>query len=150
MQAKTFKFKADGGDITLILGFVPDYLRLVNVTAADAGDKMILEWFGALMGDGVEVEHKVIADNGSTGDLNINYASSGGYVAAADKDDVSISTSEEVYDVATVKAVGGDGVKITASGFMADNDIIYGLAICSDASKDIGDIADLGSVIVVN
>jgi len=147
---KTFKFQADGGDITLLLGFVPDWLKLVNVTAmASAGNKAELEWFGENMGDAAEIEKKVLADNGTTGNKNLNYASSGGYIAEVNADDLTVDSVTQVYGVATVQVVGGLGVKITASGFMSDNDIIYGIAVQADINVSIGDIASLGAVIKV-
>jgi len=147
---KTFKFQADGGDITLLFGFVPDWLKLVNVTAmGTAGNKAELEWFGENMGDAAEIEKKVLADNGTTGNKNLNYAASGGYIAEVNADDLTVDAVSQVNGVATVQVAGGFGVKITASGFMSDNDIIYGIAVQADINVSIGDIASLGAVIKV-
>ena len=140
-QIKFFKVKSSGANLTLQFGFVPDYLKLVNVTAMSAGNKAVLEWFGALMGDAREVEHVCLADNGTTAKLTINYVATGGYVAEFDT--VAVQTSDPV------KVTGGLGVTITASGFASNDDEIYGIAIQGDIAVDLGDQADKGNTLDV-
>ncbi len=132
---KVFSFTADGNDVTLQFGWVPDYLRLVNATAlATAGSKGILEWFGSVMGDGKQIEHIVLADNGSTGNKDLVNTASGGHLAQVQTPTIQTANP--------VKVLGGVGVKITASGFMADNDVIYGVAIRADRAIALGDTGD--------
>ena len=137
---KVFRFQADGSNVNLKLGFIPDYLKLVNITAMQTpGNKAEFEWFGALMGDNIEIQSKVIADTGATGNDNLNYAGSAGMIASLNASTISTNT---VYGTSgTVVAIGGEGVTLTAAGFMSDNDIIYGIAIKSDTAFDAGDLA---------
>ncbi len=123
-------FEADGGAHNLVLGFVPNKITIYN-TAAVAGEVFKIEWWKE-MGNAAEIQHTVLADNGSTGNLSIDYVSTGGSVSSYNT--ASVQTTDPV------QVQGGEGVTIAAT-FMDDGDEIYYEAICSDRDVDHGDIA---------
>ena len=129
---KTGKFVATGSDVVLDLGFIPDYLKLINANAA-AGEVAAIEWFNQL-GAKKEFQTVIIADSGSTGNANFAYNSSTAEIEAT-VEQSSVQTSEPV------KPLGSRGVQIDAS-WMDDSDVIYYLAIAADRDQDLGDAAD--------
>jgi len=129
---KTGKFVADGNDVILNLGFVPDYLKLCNANAA-TGEIAVIEWFNQC-GAGKEFETRIIADNGSTGNTSFRYLSSGGEVEAT-VEQATVQTSDPI------QVTGSRGVQVDAS-WMDDGDVIYYLAIQADRDEDLGDAAD--------
>lgn len=119
-------FEADGADINLDLGFVPNYFRIINFMAADTEVAMI-EWWKE-MGDGVAI-HWI---NSDTGEQNFLPKSSGGLIA-----EYNTAAFSEVSS--TVSATGFQGVTILAA-FMDNSDECYFEAHGTDREKDFGDI----------
>ena len=99
MQANIVEkhFEADGAAVNLTLGFVPIAALVANLNAA-AGEVMAVLWLGSEMGDNKEIQFTRIADNGSTGNTNISYASSGGYVSAYNTKSVDTGTDDSDTD----------------------------------------------------
>ncbi len=128
-QILTGHFEADGGAHNLILGFVPNYLCLYN-TGAVAGEVFKVEWWKE-MGDADAIVHTVLADNGSTGNLSIDFDGSTGPVSSYNTNSVNTTNPVEV--------LGGEGVTIAAT-WMDDGDEIYYFAVCADREVDHGDI----------
>jgi hypothetical protein len=131
-QIKTGKFVATGSDVVLDLGFIPDYLKLINANAA-AGEVAAIEWFNQL-GATKEFQTVIIADSGSTGNANFAYNDASAEIEAT-VEQSSVQTSEPV------KPLGKRGVQIDAS-WMDDSDVIYYLAIAADRDQDLGDAAN--------
>jgi hypothetical protein len=131
-QILTGKFIADGNDAVLDLKHIPAYLELFNANAV-AGEVGLIKWWYH-MGAAKELDIKVIADNGETGNENLTYETS----AATIKETVESGT---VQAVDPVQPEGKRGVKIDAS-FMEDGDEIYYFAVVADRDQDLGDAAD--------
>lgn len=128
-QIRTGHFISDGNAYNLVLGFVPSYLKLFNLMAA-AGEVAMIEWFGEL-GDDKEIQTKMLADNGSTGNTTFTYVASGGSVQDYDAKSISL--------VNPILVSGGKGVTI-ATGWLDDNDVIYYIAIEADRDVNHGDL----------
>jgi len=134
-QIVTGHFEADGAAVNLPLGFVPAYIRIVNVSAADT-EVMALEWWSE-MGDSAEIWHyKVNNDGGDDVDTPVKKAS-GGYIAEYNSTAIDAGTSND--DTDPCRLTGFKGVTISAS-FMDDSDEVYYLAIAPDRDVDHGDI----------
>lgn len=127
-QILTGHFEADGGAHNLILGGVPDYIRVTNAGAADT-EVQTLEWWKE-MGDSKEIWH-YIQDNDGGGDVTTPVKkSSGGYISEYDSGAVgnrkSVTfdyTGGALEDLLTVAGghgfVEGERVKLVASGGIA-------------------------------
>lgn len=137
MPIRDGHFEADGAAVNLELGFVPTYFMAINASAA-TGEIARVEWFGSEMGDSKQFQTKIVADNGSTGNVNLGYASSGGIIQDYGATP-TIDTGTENSDSDPVRVYGEKGVTIAAS-FMDDGDEIYYLAILADRTTDHGDI----------
>lgn len=73
-------FISDGNAYNLQLGYVPDYIKVINTTAADTEVYMLEYFYG--MGDAKEIWH-YIQDNDGGGDVTTPAKnSSGGYISA--------------------------------------------------------------------
>lgn len=130
-QIRTGHFQADGDAYNLELGFIPNYLKLINANAG-TGEVAVIEWFGQDQGDDKAFQCTIIADNGTTSGVNFNTVASGGY--ASEFDTQSINTSNPV------QVTGEYGVTIAAT-WMDDDDEIWYVAIQSDRDEDLGDVA---------
>ena len=109
--------KSDGNAYELDLGFVPDYIKLVNLNAAET-EVMIYEWWSH-MGDSVALAH--IQIDGSTSDA----------VYSVKKDTSGVITKLDTTTIQTsdpVKKTAKRGV-IIATGWLDDNDEIYYYAV---------------------
>ena len=127
---KTGKFVATGSDVNLDLGFIPDYLKLMNQNAA-AREIAVIEWFYQL-GATKEFQFRKILDNADNTEANFIVNTSTAEVKATFAT-VSVTASPD-----PVKVEGERGVTIDAS-WMDDSDVIYYIAIKSDRDQDLGD-----------
>jgi len=137
MGTRTGHFEADGADVNLNLGFVPAYIRITNVNAADT-EVITLEWW-AEMGDSKEIwYYKLNNDGGDDIDSPVKNGS-GGYVA--EYDTTAVDTGTEDSDTDPVRVTGGQGVTISAA-FMDDGDEVYYIAFGPNDERDVdhGDI----------
>lgn len=130
-------FEADGDAVNLELGFVPAYMRLVNLNAAD-GEVSIIEWFGTEMGDDKAVQHTILKNDGGDDNSNIAYVTSSGYVSAYGSTTVVDSGTEDDDDD-PVRVTNRLGVTIAAA-WMDDSDEIFYIAVSPDRNTDHGDI----------
>jgi hypothetical protein len=119
-------YEADGNAVNLVLGFVPNYIRVLNTAAADT-EVAVIEWFYE-MGDGVDIQW----NNTDAGEQNFVYNASGGYINEYDTNSITTGT--------TLSVGGGQGVTISAS-YQDNSDEIYYLAILADMETDHGDQA---------
>lgn len=127
----TGHFEADGNLVNLVLGAVPDYIRVTNAAAADT-EVQTLEWWKE-MGDEAEIWH-YIQDNDGGGDVTtpVKKTSTDGYIKEYDDsfvgDRVSVTfdytggASEDL--VTAVSAMGhpfsnGERVMLVESGGLA-------------------------------
>jgi len=140
-QIRTGHFEADGNDVTLNLGFVPDYIMLVNEGAVAAEVIKIEWWYSA--GVTKELHHY---RHGSGAGSSIPNASSprwetSGEIEAAypQSTDATVGTVTVMGDATVVAVTNRMGIKIDAS-WMDNSDEIYYLAIKSDREVDHGDI----------
>lgn len=133
---KTGKFTADGNDVKLDLGFIPDYIKLINANAA-TGEVAVIEWFNQL-GAAKEFQTVIVADNGSTGNTNFKYNSSTAEVEATVE-------GHKVQTTNPIMVYGDRGVQIDTS-WMDDSDVIYFIAIASDRDENLGDAATWTSI----
>lgn len=129
-QIRCGHFEADGNAYNLVLGFVPDYIKIINANAADT-EVQALEWFSEF-GDDMEIWHYIMNNDGGNDITTPVKKGSGGYVAEYDTNSISSANP--------VTVSGGKGVTISAS-FMSDSDEIYYIAIQGDRDVDHGDIA---------
>ena len=129
-QIRIGHFEADGAAVNLPLGFIPQYIMLINQAAAD-GEPIMIQCFGTEMGDAKEIWHLRHANDGGSDRDTPVYKSSGGYIQ--DYDTTSVQTSDPV------KPTGGKGVTISAS-WMDDGDEIWYVAIEGDRYTDHDDI----------
>jgi hypothetical protein len=130
-QILTGHFEADGGEHDLNLGFVPDYIMIVNANAATGEVAKIECWLDEDVDD-YSFQTVIIADNGSTSGTNWQRVTSNGYLS--EYDETTITSTPDPVTVA-----GGKGVTIAAA-FMDDSDEIWYMAIMSDRDVDAGDI----------
>jgi hypothetical protein len=72
-QVKVGSWTGDGTAKTVELGWVPDYVKIINATDGD----VILEWFNG-MGANDAIKHTKIADSGSTGNSSFALITSDG------------------------------------------------------------------------
>lgn len=128
-QIRVGHLEADGALVNLVLGFVPAYIKVVNINAA-TGEIGVVEWFSE-MGDNKELQWIIVADNGTTANTIPKYVSSGGIVS--EYNTTSVQTSDPV------QVLGGEGVTIAAA-FMDDGDEVYYFAVMPDRDVDAGDI----------
>jgi len=131
-QILTGHFEADGNDVDLPLGFIPDHLELVNSAAAD-GEVIKIEWWRCA-GVGKEL-HFIRHANDAGSDRDTPIWETSGEIEA----EVSGGTVYNAGDPNLVKVTGDYGVTIDAS-FMDDSDEIYYTAIRADRDTDHGDI----------
>jgi len=125
---RTGHFEADGNAVNLDLGFVPDYIKIINTGAADT-EVFMLEWFREF-GDAKDIWHyKLNNDGGDDVDSPVKKAS-GGYVSAYDsavignRKSVTFDyTGGAAEDLLTVAAghgfVQNERVKLVGSGGLA-------------------------------
>lgn len=126
-------FESDGNAYNLMLGFAPSYFMMMNA-AAVAGEVFKVEWFGSEMADSKEIQHKVLVDNGVTGNLSLDYVASGGNCATysgkviGDRQSVTFDdTGGTAVDLITFTAakgnpfVNGEKVRAVASGGLPTN-----------------------------
>ncbi|MFX0200991.1 MAG: hypothetical protein ACFFCW_33140 [Candidatus Hodarchaeota archaeon] len=127
---KVGHFEADGDAYDLILGFVPDYIRLYNAGAA-AGEVIVHEWFkDDASGKGFVTRR--LTDNGTTATDTMEYLASGH--AISKKETVTVQTTDPI------KILGKVGVTIAAA-WMDDSEEIYYFAVKCSEFNDIGDVA---------
>lgn len=132
-KIRTGHFESDGNAYNLMLGFAPSYFTMINANAA-VGEVFKVEWFGDEMGDAQEIQHTVLADNGSTGNLSLDFVSSGGSCATysakvvGDRKSVTFDdTGGASEDLITATAAAGHGfsdgekIKFVASGGLPTN-----------------------------
>lgn len=112
----TKQFIADGNAYNLELGFTPSYVAVYNAMAV-AGEVFKAEWFGSEMGDSYMIKHTVLADNGSTGNLSMDYVTTGGPVSAYNSKVVGLrksvtfdDTGGASEDLITCTEAGGHGL----------------------------------------
>lgn len=130
-QVKFGHFQSAGTAYNLELGFIPDYLELINANAV-TGEVAVIKWFGAEQGDDKAFQYTILVDNGSTGDANFATVASGGHASAFDTQTVNTSNP--------VKITGEYGVTIAAT-WMDDDDEIWYVAMQGDRDEDKGDVA---------
>ena len=132
-KIRTGHFESDGNAYNLMIGFAPSYFMMMNA-AAVAGEVFKVEWFGSEMENSKEIQHKVLADNGTTGNLSLDYVSSGGNCATYSSkvignrksvtfDDTG-GTSEDLITAAAAAGhgfVNGEKIKLVASGGLPTN-----------------------------
>ncbi len=135
-ESVTITFQADGNPCNVELGFIPDYVQVYNLNAG-VGEPFKLEWF-SLLGDGKEIRHNRVTDNGSSGMASMEYKSTGGYISAYQGVGYDPGTPDDDDD--PVRAEGFVGVSI-AAGFMDDDDTIVLHASRSLRAENLGDIA---------
>lgn len=104
--------EASGGK-TIDLGFVPEYVKVFNKTANEIFELL------KDMESGKSVKWVRIADDGSSGNYNFTYQSSGGIELV---DTTTINTGNPVQQTKT------QGFKIP-SGEIAENDVFYWMAM---------------------
>lgn len=138
-QIRTGSFEADGNAYNLILGFVPNYIKVINTSAADT-EVWSLEWFD-LMGDAKEIWHyKLNNDGGDDVDTPVKKASAG-YISTYDSNiipnrvkvvfDYTGGASEDLLTFAGAEGCpfeDGERVGLQASGGLAaglTEDTIY-------------------------
>lgn len=111
-QIRTGHFEADGGAHNLVLGFVPRYLKVTNVTAADT-EVWELEWYRE-MGAAQEIwKYKLNNDGGDDIDSPVKKAS-GGYLTAYDTSVVGVRKSCTFDDTGGASA---DLITCTGHGY---------------------------------
>lgn len=119
-------FTSGGAALNIDLGFVPDYVRVINTGAADT-EVYMLEWFEAL-GDAKELWHYMI-DNDGGGDVNTPVKkASGGYVSAYDTSHVGERLS------VTFDYTGGASEDLVTAVPAAGHNFVDGERIVFDAS----------------
>ena len=103
-------FIATGSAVSLSLPFAPDALFLYNYTkSGTAGQSPVAVWFdGFPAGDAIVM--KVIADNGSTGNQNLNLETSNGVT------DASTAAGVTASQVTITGATAANPCVITAAG----------------------------------
>lgn len=72
-QVKIGSYTGTGAAIDIELGFVPDYVRVINATDGD----FAWEWFNGF-GAGDALQQRQVADNGSTGNTSLALITSNG------------------------------------------------------------------------
>lgn len=123
---KVGTFIADGNDVTLPIGFVPDHFTIINTGVSDT-ETIKIEWY-KLAGVGNEFISTYTADGN---DVNHDWITTG---------DVDTTvTSGTVQTTGTVQVTGAYGIIIDES-FMDDSDVCYYTAIKADAATNHGDI----------
>lgn len=70
---RTGLIESDGSAANVSLGFIPDYVKVVNETDGD----IILEWWKG-MTDGHAIQHTQIADDGTSGNNSFEKITSNG------------------------------------------------------------------------
>ena len=131
MQSVVGHFEADGADVSIPIGFKPDHLRIINQAAA-TGEVAVIEWFGEEQGVTNEFHTTIIADDGTTSDVNHAYTTSGEVEAL-----VEVSTPANASG--NLSFSGQWGITLDAS-FMDDGDEIWYVATRADKVVDHGDI----------
>jgi len=158
MIKKNIYFKSDGSDVTLILGFIPDRVKVTNLTKMGTANTLgIVEW-NRLMATGYEISVRDQVDSGTTGGHVLTFGS-GTLVAPYSTTTVTVGAG--VYGTATAGVApgavqpvgthvsGGNGILLTASGLMANDDLILVEAELDDISIDLGDTATTGHTFYV-
>ncbi len=130
-QIVTGHFEADGADVKIPIGFKPDYMRIINQAAA-VGEVAIIEWFGEEQGIVKEFQTKILADDGTTSNLNHNYSAAGEVEALVETTTPSVAAGLLTW-------VGELGIQLDAT-FMDDGDEIWYVAMRADKVTDHGDI----------
>ena len=135
MQCKVGTFISGGADYNIPIGFVPDYLMVINENAA-AAEIVRIEWFGTEMGVLNEIQTKHIDEDG-TG-THVSHVAitddASGHVLAL------IETSTPAIASSNLSQSGFIGVTLDATTFHADGDVIRYLALRGDHTEDHGDI----------
>ena len=136
-QILTGHFEADGNDVTLPFGFVPDYLLVIN-SAAVEDEIMKIEWFQSA---GVinELHHQVIQNDGVGGEESAIWTAGGEIETIVSASDSPVVGNVTVMGETVSSVTSRMGVTIDAS-FMDNGDEIYYLAIKTDREVDHGDI----------
>jgi hypothetical protein len=73
----SFTAASSAAAVNVNCGFVPDYVKLINV-AATARQIATVEWFRGSMGEAAYLKETIVVDSGSTGDKSLEYVSSSG------------------------------------------------------------------------
>lgn len=90
-QVKIGTVTGTGAAINVELGWIPDYVRIVNATDGDT----IHEWFNG-MGAGDAIKELSVTDNGATGTVSLALITSNGidaYTADDNNDGFTISAA---------------------------------------------------------
>lgn len=132
---KVGHFEADGAEVDLVLGFVPDYIRIVNASAA-AGEIAEAEWFSD-MAAGTGIIRNMIADDGTTSKTNFEWLAAAHPISKLDERTIDEGTENDDTDPVRIEAK--KGVTIAAS-FMDDSDEIWYIAFGNANQEDHGDI----------
>ena len=130
-QIQVGHFEADGALVNIQLGFVPDYVKIMNQNAV-LGEDIGAEWFGTDAGDNIGFTIAMIEDDGSTGAVSTRYNASAAPIS--DYDATSVQSTPD-----PIQVTGGKGF-IVAAAFMADGDEIWYMAMRADRVRDHGDI----------
>lgn len=77
IEIKTGTYTGTGAAITFQLGFVPDYIRVINTTDGDEA----WEWFNG-MTDGHALYQRSVTDNATTGNASMSRITSNGVTAS--------------------------------------------------------------------
>lgn len=92
-------FTGTGAALNVVLGFKPDYVRVVNVTDRD----ITHEWFRGIMADGTSVDTAAaVATNADNGISALAGTAGEGFVAGTD-----ISENGKVYGYLAVRSGPG-------------------------------------------
>jgi hypothetical protein len=135
MQCKVGTFISAGLDYDIPIGFVPDYLLIINENAVSPEVGRI-EWFGTDQGVLNELQTLVIDEDGAgtqESQLAITDDASGHINAI-----VEISTP--VITASNQSVEGQIGITLDAA-FHSDSDVIRYVAMRSDHTEDHGDVA---------
>jgi hypothetical protein len=81
-QVKVGSWTGDGAAKNVEIGWIPDYVLIINTTDGD----IAYEWFNG-MGAADAIRHNKIADNGATGAASFELITSGGIDAYAGSTD---------------------------------------------------------------
>lgn len=114
---------ASGGEESVNVGFKPDKVELYNQNAT-TGEVVRIDWFGALMGSSNELRTNVIADNGTTSDVNQEYITVVGNV------NIQTGSIPSITD-GLLSFEGEEGFTVKA-GFVEAGDICWWAAYSSD------------------
>jgi len=124
---KVGHYEADGAEVDLELGFVPDYIRLINANATGT-EQMRIEWFHEC-GDGLGFS--------VTAAGIMTWLTSAHPISALDEATIDEGTENDDDDPCRIE--GKLGVTI-AAGFGDDADEIWFVAFGNANEEDYGDI----------